>query len=144
MLRSVGTYDDEDGSSSSRPKRARITENVEEALIGCVLHEFLLSGIIGTFLTLGCGNAIGDMLEVRVNKMESDEMLFKSETWKDDELMTKKEIKFRLCGKAYAMSLRNDGDFNADQYWLNISSEEILTLSRSSAKTIRKPMLIVL
>ncbi|GJW60084.1 hypothetical protein Tco_0109419 [Tanacetum coccineum] len=87
----------------------------------------------------------------------------------DDELMKKKAIKFRLCGKAYAMSildfakrlglyigakvqeygfetyfiggLRNDDDFSADQYWLNISSEETLTLSRSSAKTIRKPVL---
>ncbi|GJV65582.1 hypothetical protein Tco_1476410 [Tanacetum coccineum] len=90
----------------------------------------------------------------------------------DDELMMKKAIKFRLCGKAYAMSildfakrlglytdaeiqeygfetyfiggLRNDDDFSADQYWLNISSEETLTLSRSSAKTIRKPVLIIL
>ncbi|GJX49142.1 hypothetical protein Tco_0275987 [Tanacetum coccineum] len=74
----------------------------------------------------------------------------------DDELMTKKTIKFRLCGKAYAMSvldfakrlglytraeiqeygfetyfiggLRNYDDFSVDQYWLNISSEETLTL----------------
>nr|GFC49989.1 hypothetical protein [Tanacetum cinerariifolium] len=36
---SIGTHDDEAGSSSSSPKRARITENVEEALIGCVFHE---------------------------------------------------------------------------------------------------------
>ncbi|GJZ96819.1 hypothetical protein Tco_0669153, partial [Tanacetum coccineum] len=40
--------------------------------------------------------------------------------------------------------LRNDDDFSADQYWLNISSEETLTLSRSSAKTSRKPVLNVL
>nr|GEV06631.1 ribonuclease H-like domain-containing protein [Tanacetum cinerariifolium] len=122
--------------------------------------------------------AIENMLEVRVDKMGSDEVLFTFEAWKcafdinepiytklchefyasfefdeamaDDELMTKKAIKFRLCGKAYAMSildfakrlglytsaeiqdygfetnfiggLRNDDDFNADQYWLNISS----------------------
>ncbi|GJY38076.1 hypothetical protein Tco_0424440 [Tanacetum coccineum] len=132
--------------------------------------------------------------------MGSDEVLFTSEAWKrdfdinepiytdlchefyatfefdevvvDDELMTKKAIKFRLCGKAYAMSIldfakrlglytgaeiqehgfetyfiggfRNDDDFIADQYWLNIRSEEALTLSRSSAKTIRKPVLKVL
>nr|GEY44696.1 hypothetical protein [Tanacetum cinerariifolium] len=90
----------------------------------------------------------------------------------DVELMTKKAIKFRLCGKAYAMSildfakliglytgakiqeygfetyfiggLRNDDDYSADQYWLNISSEETLTLSRRSAKTIRKHVLRVL
>ncbi|GKB59315.1 hypothetical protein Tco_0915501 [Tanacetum coccineum] len=128
--------------------------------------------------TLGCDNVIEDMLEVRVNKMGNNEVLFTSEAWKrafdinepiytelchefyatfefdeavaDDELMMKKAIKFRLCGKAYAMSildfakrlglytgaeiqeygfetyfirgLRNDDDFSADQYWLNISS----------------------
>nr|GEX25175.1 hypothetical protein [Tanacetum cinerariifolium] len=149
---------------------------------------------------LGCGNAIKDMLEVRVNEMGSDEVMFTSEAWKHDfdinepiytelchefdatfefdevvadvELMTKKAIKFRLCCKAYAMSildfaeliglytgakiqeygfetyfiggLRNDDDYSADQYWLNISSEETLTLSRSSAKTIRKHVLRVL
>ncbi|GJY11087.1 hypothetical protein Tco_0379272 [Tanacetum coccineum] len=90
----------------------------------------------------------------------------------DDELMTKKAIKFRLCGKTYAMSIldfakrlglyigaeiqehgfetyfiggfKNDDDFIADQYWLNIRSDETLTLSRSSTKTIRKPVLKVL
>ncbi|GKA50085.1 hypothetical protein Tco_0743158 [Tanacetum coccineum] len=150
--------------------------------------------------TLGCGNAIEDMLEVRVNEMGSNEVLFTSKAWKrafdinepiytelcyefyatfefdkavaDDTLMTKKAIKFRVCDKAYAMSildfakrlglytgakiqeygyetyfiggLRNDDDFSADKYWLNISSEETLTLSRSPAKTIRKPVLKVL
>ncbi|GJY73052.1 hypothetical protein Tco_0477483 [Tanacetum coccineum] len=135
--------------------------------------------------TLGCGNAIEDMLEVRVNEMGRDEVLFTSEAWKrtfdinepiytelchefyatfqfdeavaDDELMTKKAIKFRLHGKAYAMSildfakrlglytdaeiqeygfetyfiggLRNDDDFSTDQYWLNISNGETLTLT---------------
>ncbi|GJV55067.1 ribonuclease H-like domain-containing protein [Tanacetum coccineum] len=227
-LPSIGTHDDEAGSSSSRPKRARITKNVEEALMGRVLHELLLWGncnltlknmyntnlagnlskqIYSPFIvdwnvlnTLGCGNAIEDMLEVRVNEMGSDEVLFTSEAWKrtfdinepiytelchefyatfefdeavaDDELMTKKVIKFRLCGKDYAMSildfakrlglytdaeiqeygfetyfirgLRNDDDFSVDQYWLTIGSEETLTLSRSSAKTIRKLVLRVL
>ncbi|GJR54910.1 hypothetical protein Tco_1405431 [Tanacetum coccineum] len=171
-LPSIGTHDDEAGSSSSRPKRARITENMEEALMGRVLHEFLLWGNYWNVLnTLGCGNVIEDMLEVRVNEIGSDEVLFTSEAWKcafdinepiytelchefyatfefdeavaDDELMTKKTIKFRLCGKAYAMSildfakrlglytsaeildygfetyfirgLRNDDDFSVDQ-----------------------------
>ncbi|GKB33265.1 hypothetical protein Tco_0872666, partial [Tanacetum coccineum] len=172
----VYDQDDEAGSSSSRQKRARITKNVEEALMGRVLHEFLLWGNCN--MTLKNSNAIEDMLEVRVNEMGSNEVLFTSKAWKhafdineqiytklchefyatfgfdeamaDDELITRKAIKFRLCGKAYAMSildfakrlgLRNDDDFSAD---LNISSEETLTLSRSSAKTIRKPVLRVL
>ncbi|GJR50354.1 hypothetical protein Tco_1400875 [Tanacetum coccineum] len=221
-------HDDEADSSSSGPKRDRITKNMEEALMGRVLHEFLLWGncnmtlknryntnlagnlskqIYSRFFidwnilnTLGCDNAIEDMLEVRVNEMRSDEVLFTSEAWKrafdinepiytelclefyatfefdkavaDDELITKKAIKLGLCGKDYAMSildfakrlglytdveihdygfetyfiggLRNDDDFSTDQYWLNISSEETLTLSRSSAKTISKHVLKIL
>ncbi|GJW60043.1 hypothetical protein Tco_0109378, partial [Tanacetum coccineum] len=82
---------------------------------------------------LGCDNVIEDMLEVRVNEMGSDEVLFTSDAWKrafdineliytelchefyatfefdravaDDELMTKKANKYRPCGKAYAMSI---------------------------------------
>nr|GFA21007.1 hypothetical protein [Tanacetum cinerariifolium] len=44
LVQSIGVHDDEAGSSSSRPKRARITENVEEALMWHGLHEFLLWG----------------------------------------------------------------------------------------------------
>ncbi|GKC95853.1 hypothetical protein Tco_1161295 [Tanacetum coccineum] len=83
--------------------------------------------------TLGCDTTIEDMLQIRVNEMRSDDVLFTSEAWKrafdinepiytelchefyatfefdeavaDDELMTKKAIKFRLCGKAYAMNV---------------------------------------
>ncbi|GJZ72365.1 hypothetical protein Tco_0636216, partial [Tanacetum coccineum] len=223
----IGTHDDEAGSSS-RPKRARVTKNVKEALMGHILHDFLLWGnynrtlknmyntnlagilpkpVYSPFIvdwtvlnTLGCDNAIEDMLEVRVNEMGSDELLFTFEAWRrafdinepiytelcnefygtfefdkvvlDDELMTKKVIKLRLCCRAHSLSvldfakrlglysnaeiqddgfetyflrgLNNDDHFNFDQYWLSISSEEELTLSRSSAKTIRKPVLRVL
>ncbi|GKC80319.1 hypothetical protein Tco_1131093, partial [Tanacetum coccineum] len=160
-INSIGTHNDEAGSSLSHPKRARITEDIEEALMGRVLHEFLLWGncnltlknryntnlagnlskqIYSPFIvdwnvlnTLGCGNAIEDMLEGRVNEMGRIEVLFTSEAWKrafdinepiytklchefyatfkfdeavaDDELMMKKAIKFRLCGKAYSMSI---------------------------------------
>ncbi|GKD36116.1 hypothetical protein Tco_1251625 [Tanacetum coccineum] len=167
---STGMHDDEAGSFSSHPKRARITENVEEGLMGHALHEFLMWGNYWNILnTIGYDNAIEDMLEVRVNEMGSDEF---DKVVADDELMTKKAIKFRLCSKAYAKSildfakrlglytgdeikeygfetyiirgLRNDDDFSADQYWINISSDETLTLSRSLAKTIRKHVLKVL
>ncbi|GJQ94995.1 hypothetical protein Tco_0006134 [Tanacetum coccineum] len=110
---SVGTHNDEADSSSSRPKRARITKSMEEALMGHVLHEILLWGncnmtlknryntnltgnlskqIYSPFIidwnvlnTLGCGNAIKDMLEVRVKEIGSDEVMFTSEAWKRDE-----------------------------------------------------------
>nr|GEV96987.1 hypothetical protein [Tanacetum cinerariifolium] len=106
-MESTIMHDDEAGSSSLRLKRARITKNVEEAFIGNVLYDFLMWGncnktfktryntnltenlpkqLYSPFIvdwnvlnTLGCGNAIEDMLEVRMNEMGSDEMLFTSE-----------------------------------------------------------------
>nr|GEY38026.1 hypothetical protein [Tanacetum cinerariifolium] len=106
---SIRTHDDEAGSSSLRLKRARITKNIEEALIGNVLYKFLLLGncnmtlknryntnldgnlskqIYSPFIidwnvlnTLGYGNAIEDILEVRVNDIGSDEVLFTSEDY---------------------------------------------------------------
>ncbi|GJZ89192.1 retrotransposon ORF1 [Tanacetum coccineum] len=177
---SIGTHDDEAGSSSSRPKELELLKMYNINLAGNLSKQIYSPFIVDWNIlnTLRCGNAIEDVLEVRVNEMGSNEVLFRSVAGKrtfdinesiytelcheiyatfefdkavaNDELMTKKAIKFRLCSKAYAMSildfakrlgLRNDDDFSADQYWLNISSEEISTLSRSSAKTIRKPVL---
>ncbi|GJT95050.1 hypothetical protein Tco_1090568 [Tanacetum coccineum] len=224
---SAGTHDDE-ADSSSRTKRARVTKTVEENLLGHVYHNFLLWNNYNRTLisryntklarilpkqvyspcivdwtvlnTLGCGDTIKEMLEIKVNEVGGDEILFTSEAWRsafdinepiytelcqelyctyefdevvpDDELMTKKVIKFRLCGRAYSLSvldfarrlglytsaeiqdnrfetyflggLRNDDHFNANQYWLSINSEEEFLLSISSAKTIRKPVLRVL
>ncbi|GJZ01009.1 hypothetical protein Tco_0518970 [Tanacetum coccineum] len=87
----------------------------------------------------------------------------------DDELMTKKLIKFRLGGHGHTLTLLkfaqrlslyhaakiNEEGFevyfqgglrsnNARDYWLSISSEEELHLSRSLASTIRSPILRVL
>ncbi|GKA56848.1 hypothetical protein Tco_0755920 [Tanacetum coccineum] len=87
----------------------------------------------------------------------------------DDELMTKKLIKFRLGGRGHTLTLlefarrlglyhsaeisdggfevyfqgglRSDENFNAREYRLSISSEEELHLSRSLASTIRSPIL---
>ncbi|GJY60627.1 hypothetical protein Tco_0461284 [Tanacetum coccineum] len=88
------------------------------------------------------------------------------------ELKTKKIIKFRLCGHAFSWTLLkfakrlglynseeikdegfdvyfqgglcSDEHFNAQEYWLSISREENLSLSRSHASTIRNPGLMVL
>nr|GEW14913.1 hypothetical protein [Tanacetum cinerariifolium] len=66
----------------------------------------------------------------------------------DDELKTKKIIKFRLCGRAFSWTLlefaKSDEHFNALEYWLSISREENLGLSRSHASTIWKLVLRVL
>nr|GEW33530.1 hypothetical protein [Tanacetum cinerariifolium] len=65
-----------------------------------------------------------------------------------DKLRTKKIIKFRICGRAFSWTLlefaKSDEHFNAQEYWLSISREENLSLSRSHASTIRNPDLRVL
>ncbi|GKA86076.1 hypothetical protein Tco_0807787 [Tanacetum coccineum] len=89
----------------------------------------------------------------------------------DDELQREKIIKFRLGGRAHNLTLlefssrlglyhadeleddgfevyfqgglRSDDNFNAQEYWLSISREESLGLSRSHASTIRNPILRV-
>nr|GEU65999.1 hypothetical protein [Tanacetum cinerariifolium] len=90
----------------------------------------------------------------------------------DDELQTKKIIKVRLGGRAHSLTLlefacrlglyqaaeldeegfnvyfkgglHSDEHFNAQEYWLSISQEENLNLSRSHASTIRYPVLRVI
>ncbi|GJU83045.1 hypothetical protein Tco_1285410 [Tanacetum coccineum] len=110
----------------------------------------------------------------RLCEAESDEGIFTSfdEVCADDDLQTKKIIKFRLGGRAYSLTLlefarrlglyqaveleedgfnvyfegglRNDDNFNVQDYWLNISREDNLGLSRSHTSTIRKPILRVI
>ncbi|GKD70585.1 hypothetical protein Tco_1324675, partial [Tanacetum coccineum] len=90
----------------------------------------------------------------------------------DDELQRKKIIKFRLGGRAHNLTLlefarrlglyhadeleedrfdvyfqgglRSDDNFNAQEYWLSISREENLGLSRSHASTIKNLILRVI
>ncbi|GKE21317.1 hypothetical protein Tco_1432829, partial [Tanacetum coccineum] len=89
----------------------------------------------------------------------------------DDELQTKKIIKFRLGDHAHSLTilefarrlglyqavkldeegfnvyfeggLRSDEHFNAQEYWLSISREDNLGLSRSHTSTIKNPILRV-
>ncbi|GJU59118.1 hypothetical protein Tco_1236884 [Tanacetum coccineum] len=60
-----------------------------------------------------------------------------NEVCADDELKTKKIIKFRLVGSAHG-GLRSDEHFNAQEYWLSISQEENLSLSRKDNWMKRK------
>ncbi|GJY79905.1 hypothetical protein Tco_0492656 [Tanacetum coccineum] len=88
---------------------------------------------------------IKEMLEIKVYEMGGQEEVFSLKLgdalMTDNELITKKVIKFRLGGRG---GLRSDEDFNAKDNWLSISSEENLHLSRSLALTIRSPILKVL
>ncbi|GKD05472.1 hypothetical protein Tco_1180446 [Tanacetum coccineum] len=90
----------------------------------------------------------------------------------DDELQLKKIIKFRLGGRAHSLTLlefaqrlrlyqevnleeegfnvyfegglRSDDNFNAQDYWLSLSQEDNLGLSRSHTSTIKNPILRVI
>nr|GEW90670.1 hypothetical protein [Tanacetum cinerariifolium] len=143
---------------------------------------------------IDCDGEINDMLRIRLREAGSDEEIFTSVTWikafninepiyaelcheyystykfdevcADDELQTKKIIKFRLGGRAHSLTLLefarrlglyqavelkkegfnvyfegglcSDEHFNAQDYWLSISREENLSLSRSHTSTYKE------
>ncbi|GJX96401.1 hypothetical protein Tco_0352199 [Tanacetum coccineum] len=149
---------------------------------------------------MSCDGEINDMLRIRLREAGSNEEIFTSVAWirafninepiyaelchefystyefdkvcADDELQTKKIIKFRLGGRAHSLTLLefarrlglyhadkleedgfnvyfegglcSDEHFNAQEYWLSISREENLGLSRSHTFTIRNPILRVI
>ncbi|GJX48995.1 hypothetical protein Tco_0275840 [Tanacetum coccineum] len=222
----IGGNDAEAGSS--RSKRSRQFETVEEGLLPQVHHEFLLWGgcnneaksRYNTKLAnlhpshiyspcvvnwdvlngMGCDGEIDDMLRIKLCEAESNEEIFTFVAWirafnikepifadlchefystyefdevcADDELQTKKIIKFRLGRRAHNLTLlefacrlglchadkleedgfdvyfqgglRCDEHFNAQEYWLSIIREENLGLSRSHTSTIRSPILRVI
>ncbi|GJT29766.1 hypothetical protein Tco_0910041 [Tanacetum coccineum] len=177
----MGAHDDEAGSS--RSKRSRHYETVEEAMLPGVHHPFLLWE--------GCNQAAKSRYNTRLAQLlpkliysscvvdwnlfvaGTNEEIFASEAWSNafnidepiyselchefystyefdevcvaDELRTKKIIKFKLYGRAFCWTLlefaKSDEDFNAEEYWLSISREENLSLSRSHASTIRNLVL---
>ncbi|GKD67508.1 hypothetical protein Tco_1309616 [Tanacetum coccineum] len=122
---------------------------------------------------MGCDGEIDDMLRIRVREAESEEEIFTSVDWiRAFNIISKKIIKFRLGGRAHSLTLlefarrlglyqaveleedgfnvyfegglRSDDNFNATNYWLSISREENLSLSRSHTSTIRNPILRVI
>ncbi|GKA02132.1 ribonuclease H-like domain-containing protein [Tanacetum coccineum] len=163
-------------------------------------HKFTTSFCYGKDVTEMQSLEIDDMLRIRVREAESEEVIFTSVAWMrafninepiyaelcheffstyefdevcaDDELQTKKIIKFRLGGRAHSFTLlefarrlglyqaveleedgfnvyfegglHNDDNFNAKDYWLSISREDNLGLSRSHISTIRNPILRVI
>ncbi|GJS58031.1 hypothetical protein Tco_0652815 [Tanacetum coccineum] len=164
-------------------------------------HNFTMSSCYGKDITEIMGNdgEIDDMLRIRLREAESNKEIFTSMAWirafninkpiyaelcqefyytyefdevcADDELQTKKIIKFRLGRCAHSLTLlefahrlglyhadeleedgfnvyfegglRSDEHFNAQDYWLSISREDNLGLSWSHTSTIKKPILRV-
>ncbi|GKA28529.1 hypothetical protein Tco_0714774 [Tanacetum coccineum] len=194
MPETMGTHDEEAGSS--RNKRSRQHETLEEVLLPQVHHEFLLWGGCNKDVKSRYNTRLANLLPKHIyspcmvnwdvlNRMgydgEIDDMLrIKLQLFHEfystyefdkvcDELQTKKIIKFRLGGRAHSLTLlefvqrlglyhadeldedgfniyfegrlRSDKHFNAQEYWLSISREENLSLSRSHTFTIRYPVL---
>ncbi|GJR31004.1 hypothetical protein Tco_1107236 [Tanacetum coccineum] len=159
LCQTMGTQDD--GAGSSRSKRSRQYEMLEEAMLSRVHHPFLLwegcnqaaksryntrlaqllprhiySPCVVDWNMLNqmcCGEVIDEMLTIKLCVFGTDEDIFTSEAWTgafninkliysklchefystyefdevrtDDELRTKKMIKFRLCGRAFSRTL---------------------------------------
>ncbi|GJY50042.1 gag protease polyprotein [Tanacetum coccineum] len=128
----IRTYDHEAGSS--RAKRSRNVETVEEALLPDVHHEFLewrgcsreaksrYNSRLATLLPkliyspqivdwqllhkIGCGDEIDQMLKISLKEAQSDEeIFFCGLVCADDELQSKKIISFRLGGRAHSLTL---------------------------------------
>ncbi|GJU78267.1 putative reverse transcriptase, RNA-dependent DNA polymerase [Tanacetum coccineum] len=167
IQQTLGTYDDDAGSSRSKRSRHKTTE---ELLLPQVHQEFLLWE--------GCTR---DAKSRAFNINEQIYAEFCHEFYStyefdkvcvNDELQSNKIIRFRLGGRAHSLTLlefarrlglyqaveleedgfnvyfegglRSDDNFNATDYWLSISREENLSLSRSHTSTIRNPILRVI
>ncbi|GJZ12675.1 hypothetical protein Tco_0547905, partial [Tanacetum coccineum] len=148
----MGGNDAEAGSS--RSKRSRQFETVEEVLLPQIRAFNIKEPIYA------------ELCHEFHSTYEFDEVCA------DDELQSKKIIKFRLGGRAYNLTLlefarrlglyhadeleedgfdvyfqgglRSDEHFNAQEYWLSISREENLGLSMRHNSTIRSLILRVI
>nr|GFA94108.1 hypothetical protein [Tanacetum cinerariifolium] len=126
----MGTHDD--GAGSSRSKRSRQHETIEE--IGLIVPRHIYSPCVVNWDVLnriGCDGEFDDMLRIRLREAGSDEEILTSVAWirafninepiyaelyhefyltyAFDEvcavLQTKKIIKFRLGGRAHSLTL---------------------------------------
>ncbi|GJY94437.1 hypothetical protein Tco_0510798, partial [Tanacetum coccineum] len=153
-----------------------------------------------TWKRMGCDAEINEMLRIKLREAGSNKEILTYVAWikafninepiyselchefystyefdevcANDELQTKKIIKFRLGGRAHSLTLlefarrlglyhaeeldeegfdvycqgglRSNDHFNAQEYWLSISREENLSLSRSHVSNIRSLVLRVI
>nr|GEY31568.1 hypothetical protein [Tanacetum cinerariifolium] len=140
----MGAHDDE--ARSSRSKRSRQYEMVEEAML---LRLFVAGAKEEIFTSEAWANAFNVKERIYSEICHEFYSTYEfDEVYATDELKTKKIINFRLCGRAFSWTLleiaKSDEHFNAQEYWLSISREENLSLSMSHASTIWNPVLRVL
>ncbi|GKD78565.1 hypothetical protein Tco_1341186 [Tanacetum coccineum] len=156
MPRTMGGNDDE-----ARPSRPNALDNTKPWKRHCS-HKFIIKSYYGK---VALERQSLELCHEFYSTYEFDEVCA------DDELQTKKIIKFRLGGRAHNLTLlefarrlglyhadeldeegfdvyfqggfHSDEHFNAQEYWLRISREENLSLSRSHTSTIWSPVLRV-
>ncbi|GKF50269.1 hypothetical protein Tco_0146736, partial [Tanacetum coccineum] len=138
-----GNHDDEAGSS--RPKRTRAHETVEEAMLPRVHHAYLLwegcnratktkyntklanllhkpvyaPSIIDWRLlnTMGCAEEIEEMLEIKLVEMGGNEKLFTFEAWRCA-FDINEPIYTKLCHEFYS-TFEFDEEVPSEELWSN-------------------------
>ncbi|GJU56374.1 retrotransposon ORF1, partial [Tanacetum coccineum] len=139
-----GTYDHEAGSS--RAKRSRNVETIEEALLLDVHHEFLEWR--GCSREAKSRDEIDQMLKISLKEAQSDEEIFFSVAWVRA-FNTREPIYPKLCREFYA-TYEFDEVCTDDERLGLYHAEELeeedrdLHLSRSSITFVRFPILRVL
>ncbi|GJW58637.1 hypothetical protein Tco_0105368 [Tanacetum coccineum] len=157
----MGTHDHETGSS--RTKRSRQYETVEEVLLPRVHHEFLEWEGCNTDAKsrMGCDREIDEIFTsvawiraFNINEPIYSELCHEfystyefDEVCANDELLGlyhDEELDEEGFDVYFQGGLRSDEHFNAQEYWLSISREENLGLSRSHTSNIWNPVLRVI
>ncbi|GJS57285.1 hypothetical protein Tco_0652069 [Tanacetum coccineum] len=153
----IRKHDDEAGSS--RPKRSRQYETMEVVLLPQVYYEFLQWEGCNKDTKSRYNTKLAHLLP-RINLCEAgtNEEIFTYVVW-IGAFNINEPIYSELCHEFYSTyefdevyandvlktkKIIYDEHFNAQEYWLSISREENLSLSRSHAATIRNSVLRVL
>ncbi|GJV16371.1 hypothetical protein Tco_1361694 [Tanacetum coccineum] len=125
--------------------------------------EIRLTNPYGNVYDQGCGEVIDEILTIKLFMAGTNEEIFTSEAWTNafninepiivsyakssilpTRLYNSEEIEEEGFDVYFQGGLCSDEHFNAREYWLSISREDNLSLSRSHASTIRNPVLRVL
>ncbi|GJT65547.1 hypothetical protein Tco_1017027 [Tanacetum coccineum] len=166
----IRTYDHEAGTS--RAKRSRNVETVEEALLPDVHHKFLewrgcsreaksrYNSRLATLLPkliyspqivdwqllhkIGYGDEIDQILKIKLFREFYATYEFDEEFARRLRLYHAEELEEEGFDTYFQGGLRSDENFNAKEYWERISIDRDLHLSRSSITSIRFSILRVL
>nr|GEY75193.1 hypothetical protein [Tanacetum cinerariifolium] len=116
-----------------------------EAKIDSFALADICSNINGLLNIMGFAEEIEEMLEIKVYEIGGKQEIFTSKAYRRLlGLYHADEVNDEGFKVYFQGGLRSNENFNARDFWLSISSEEELHLSRSLGLTIRHPILRVL